>query len=78
MFLTLKRTWTVVDGETNTPAEIPAGRHEITQAANPLDPLDEPWYVLKGTKIGGAQSYWHNFVGAGWREDEVIIEGEAP
>jgi hypothetical protein len=43
---------------------VPCGTHEIERIENPLVPGGEPWLVLRGSRIGAAESYIRRLVAA--------------
>ncbi len=61
--ITTKRTWTVLradeDGGTSH-VELAPGSHEMELIRCPTG-HDCNWYVLVGTKIGGAVGWWQDF-----------------
>lgn len=78
MFMTLKRQWEALDGskERSDPmrkTSIPAGRHEIERIPCPQLNVTANWFVLKGTKIGGAEAFWRQWEGE-TDDMQVIIE----
>ena len=88
MFAILKRDWMMIDGETGEDKTITAGRHEIERIDNPFG-HDNPWLVLKGSKIGRAENAWRDWENKGtinhpghpkhgqpidWGDREIIIE----
>jgi hypothetical protein len=84
IFLTLKRTWKVLDGANpGNIAIMPPGRHRFVRVQNPFG-HDAPWLVLKGTLIGAAEGFWRDWQNdpynenlgkpINWGNYEVVIE----
>lgn len=58
IFITLSADIEVCNGEGQLEkATIPIGKHEMERIPNPLG-YPNPWLVLKGTKIGQAETTW--------------------
>jgi hypothetical protein len=43
--------------------EMQSGSHEVERIENPFIPGGEPWLVLKGSRIGAAESYLRGLSG---------------
>jgi len=91
--LVLKREWTLTDLNNDQAAatKIGPGRFEVERIPNPFGHQNADWLVLKGTKIGCAETYWRDWSPGqtldnpghanhdkviDWKDFEVVIEEE--
>ncbi len=76
MSLNLEIPWQCIDASTGVPRThtLLPGKYEVERIPNPFGYTTQPWIVLKGTKIGGSESFWRYMAKRSWGAFRISLD----